>query len=271
MTATARATTLVLALTVPLGCGASQPAAPPDEPIGDAVTVADVTDGDSFESADGTRFRLQGLNAPDAGECLAEEAADRLAELLDSTDAAVVDAGTDHFGRTLVYVHVAGATVNELLVGEGLALAIHTDPPGRLHRQLFDAQSAAQRNGSGLWEPRACGGGAGHEMAIVEVRGDPPGPDHDALDREYVVIENQTGDTIDLTGWTLRDESTQNRFEFPTGTVLEPSETVTVTSGGGPLGFGLDGPVWNNTGDTAYLIDDRGGIAAWSLVEDAPR
>lgn len=92
-------------------------------------------------------------------------------------------------------------------------------------------------------------------VVITSILFDPPGPD---VDGEYVLIENQGGSPVDMTGWTLRDEA-DNTFTFPTFT-LSPGASVRVWTRSGSntatdLYWGRALPVWNNTGDTAYLRD----------------
>ncbi len=79
---------------------------------------------------------------------------------------------------------------------------------------------------------------------------------------EYVEIE---GYGFILTGWTLKDETEKNVYSFPEDFVI--SGTVRVHTGTGnrtttDLYWGRNCPansfqcVWNNDGDTAYLIDN---------------
>ena len=95
---------------------------------------------------------------------------------------------------------------------------------------------------------------------------DPPGPDEDDLNGEWVLLGNLGDQDADLTGWVLRDESSQHRYRFPAGTILHPGEQVTVHTGRGvdaygDLYWGKDGAVWNNGGDTAILLDPQGNVA----------
>ncbi|MGH9042248.1 MAG: lamin tail domain-containing protein, partial [Acidimicrobiia bacterium] len=66
----------------------------------------------------------------------------------------------------------------------------------------------------------------------------------------------------DMTGWTIHDDGTKHTFTFPSGYTLAPGAAVTVKSGGppGPGELAWTGAsVWNNDGDTAYLVDGGGG------------
>src|SRR5690606_32926952 len=156
---------------------------PPDA---ETVRPDHVVDGDTFE-AGGIRFRLDGINAPDRGECMHEEARDRLEDVLGAT-VALAATGTDQFGRTLARVHADGLWVNLDMVSAGLALASGGDDV------LLRAEDEAFRNRVGLWAVDACG--AEGEIPAIAVEPafsvfDPPGPDEDVLGEEQVVLRNE--------------------------------------------------------------------------------
>jgi micrococcal nuclease len=224
-----------------------------------------VEDGDSLVATiDGVeeRVRLAGINAPERGECGGSEARALLAELLGDGPLRLetADPSRDRYGRLLAHVFAGEELANEALVAAGLAFAITSEGP--YTARIFEAEERAIASGLGMWSPEACGGGPVAPVSIVVIEWDPPGPDDEALDQEYVVIE--AGAAVDLSGWVLRDESTSNRFVFPAGTRLGAGEQVTVVSGCAPppgaLGWCSDRAVWNNTGDTAFLVDPAGRV-----------
>jgi len=82
---------------------------------------------------------------------------------------------------------------------------------------------------------------------------------------EYVVVENAGSGSVDVTDWTLSDE-TAKTFTFP-ATTLAAGETVAVTTNETPgdatpsvdYTYNWDeGNVWNGGGDTATLADADG-------------
>ncbi|MGH7424583.1 MAG: lamin tail domain-containing protein, partial [Candidatus Methylomirabilales bacterium] len=82
---------------------------------------------------------------------------------------------------------------------------------------------------------------------------------------ERVTITNTAAAAIDLTGWSIHDEGTKHTFNFPAGYRLDAGASVTVRSGGpaepGELAW-TGASVWNNDGDTAYLVTPAGAVAS---------
>lgn len=118
------------------------------------------------------------------------------------------------------------------------------------------------------------------------------GPDID----EWVTIANRTGNPVDLTGWKLDsadgggDTSIGQTYHFPNGCILPPGGKIYIHSG--PIVSGststpcnqmridlyprfknpegaadgwwdgvaeIENTVWNNNGDTGWLLQFRGG------------
>ncbi|MEM8862133.1 MAG: phospholipase D-like domain-containing protein [Chloroflexota bacterium] len=87
-------------------------------------------------------------------------------------------------------------------------------------------------------------------------------PDGDDVENELVEITNSGDLAADMMGYVLQDE-TGNTYTFPTFT-LEPASTVTVwvkvgTDNMTNLFWGRGGSVWNNSGDTAFILDEVDG------------
>ncbi len=230
------------------------------------VEVVRVDDGDSlrvvFEGSE-ERVRLLGINAPERDECLGDESRQSLAELVGNEAVLGLEPDRrDQFGRLLAHVFADDMYVNRHQVSAGLAIAF--SDPSAFQEELIDAEELAERDRVGMWSADACGGGPLPEaLEIVWIEANPPGPDEDALDDEIVAITN-SGDTADLSGFVLRDESTANRFVFPEGTTIQPKETIEVVSGCNPppgaIAWCSEGPIWNNGGDSALLLDPSGRV-----------
>jgi competence protein ComEC len=106
------------------------------------------------------------------------------------------------------------------------------------------------------------GDGASGRLAVAGINADAEGDDRENLNGEYVVLENTGEESLELSGWQLR-EGAGRTYTFPDGFSLGPGERVTVYTGSGTdtdseLYWGQDGPVWNNGGDTLTVIDAEG-------------
>ena len=79
---------------------------------------------------------------------------------------------------------------------------------------------------------------------------------------EYALIRNHDDVTIHLKGWQVKDES-GTTFTFPDGVFLLPGASLRLHVAKGlntptDIYWGRTGAVWNNGGDSGYLIDPTG-------------
>jgi endonuclease YncB( thermonuclease family) len=233
---------------------------------GDSAAVIRVLDGDSLLVDFGgteVEVRLLGVNAPERDECFDQEARARLSEL--AGDRVRLTGGDeDRFGRWLRYAYDgAGSHINHQLVIEGMALAVTTDHA--LLDEFKEAEADAFGARRGRWHPDACGPPVPGDLAIVDLEPDAPGRDSANPNGEWIEIENHGAAAVDLTGWSLQDESSSHRFAFPGGFELGPGAGVRILSGcGDPDSTTLfwcdEDPVWTNSGDTAYLLEPSGNV-----------
>ena len=80
---------------------------------------------------------------------------------------------------------------------------------------------------------------------------------------EYVEIQNEGAQAVQLQGWSLSDES-NHIFTFP-ASVMQPTQICRVyTNEDHPewcgFNYGSGDAIWNNSGDTATLRDGQGNI-----------
>jgi hypothetical protein len=82
---------------------------------------------------------------------------------------------------------------------------------------------------------------------------------------EAVTVRNGGSSPADLTGWSIHDQGANFTYRFPAGYTLAPGASVTVRSAGaagpGELHW-TNSSVWNNTGDTAHLVNAGGAVAS---------
>ena len=245
-----------------------------------AITITRVSDGDSVraDSAEGDlEIRLLGINAPEQDECFGSEAETALETLLNGADVTLHPwpGETDDFGRQLGFLVADDVFVNLALIETGHVVARAQSNHG-FDREFEDAEMSASNRSAGLWAPDACGTPTNAELRIVEVFEDAPGDDRQNPNGEYVIIVNDGSATVDLNGWAIRDESTRHRFSFPDMTAPAGIEIV-IRTGCGDNSFDTDPvevfwcdpepPVWNNGGDTAFLLDPNGAIADNYVVQ----
>jgi micrococcal nuclease len=125
------------------------------------VEVASVTDGDTIRvlMPDGTNepVRLIGIDAPEDGSLLDQEATSYMEELVLGKDVRmVIDVSDrDRFDRLLRYIYVGDLFVNEEMVRVGLAIAKRYEPDTAMASVLEAAQGGAESAALGLFSPEA--------------------------------------------------------------------------------------------------------------------
>lgn len=115
--------------------------------------VERVVDGDTVALADGRRVRLLGINTPEKGEPLYEEAAATLRELVQGQEVTLEfdEERKDQYDRTLAYLFKGELFVNGELVRRGLAYCF-TWAPNTAHEDDFiSLQRDARAARRGLW------------------------------------------------------------------------------------------------------------------------
>lgn len=237
-----------------------------------SARVLRLADGDSFEItwSDGDdagnvdELRLLGINAPELDACFGDAARGVLEVLTLDRQLLVELVDRDEFGRGLANVWADGAFVNARMVELGAALAISDGGP---HAELLsELQTAASAAAVGLWDPTFCGPSEASMLRIAHIESDAPGPDNENPNGEWIEIVNDGDVAVELRGWTIRDESTRHRYAFPEAFALGAGASVLVYSGCGADTaaelYWCDGdPVWNNGGDTGFLVDPDGSFA----------
>lgn len=119
------------------------------------VGRATVVDGDTLDLG-GVRVRLYGIDAPESSQTCTDargqtyrcgaEAANRLAAFLGQRTVSCEVHDTDRYGRKVAVCSVGGQSVNEWLVGNGLAVAYV-----EYSREYVAAEQAARAAKMGIW------------------------------------------------------------------------------------------------------------------------
>ena len=241
----------------PTAALASAPA-PRQPPAGQAARVVQVIDGDTLDVVvEGVEHtvRLLGIDAPELDDtggqaALAEQAREALVAL--AGDGAVILIADveplDDTGRLLRHVMRADVVLSVELARQGWVRSCEYAPSALFRDAIAEAQQVARAAARGRWAPPV----AGLAMTVDKTA-------------ETVVISNNGGAPLDLSGWRLVSLRGAQAVEIPAGTVLDPGATLTVASGSsqGDIAFGQR-HVWHNEyRDSAELRRPDGRVALY--------
>ena len=94
------------------------------------------------------------------------------------------------------------------------------------------------------------------------------GDDNYNLNDKYITLKNKCSYSIDMTGWTIKDETASHLYTIPSFTFQGGSTfnlfTGTGTNTNSALYWGRTtgnyAAIWNNGGDTLFLRDNNGNL-----------
>jgi len=217
-----------------------------------------VIDGDTLVvTLDGGEHtvRLLGIDAPELGDAggqaaLAEQATAALATLVGDGAVTLISGAepNDDGGRLLRHVARGDLVFSVELARQGWVRAHEYTPNTLLYGAIADAQREARAAARGLWAPPV----PGLAMVVDKVA-------------ETVVIANDGGAPVDLSGWRVASLRGPQSVELPAGTVLQPGTSLTVASGSsqGDVAFSQR-HVWHNERpDSAELRRPDGRTALY--------
>ena len=98
------------------------------------AVVVRVIDGDTIVLSTGERVRYIGIDTPERGDRGFDAATARNTALVEGKTVTLdicEETPKDRFGRTLAYVIVGTTVINEVLLSEGYAAALHIPPCGK--------------------------------------------------------------------------------------------------------------------------------------------
>jgi len=223
--------------------------------------VTRVIDGDTIAvTYQGTTesVRLIGIDTPETGENFASEATAALRGLVDgqTVDLEFDVDRRDQYDRLLAYVWVGSTMANEEMVRKGLA-TLYTVPPNvKYGSRLQSALADAKGNNRGMW-----GSSSQSPLEVTSIHANAAGNDHNNLNDEYIDFLVTVSGT--LAGYTVEDE-TGHRYDFP-DRVFNSGDTFRLHTGFGTdsqnhLYWGSGSAIWNNSGDTIYVLDSGGHV-----------
>lgn len=274
---------IVLLLLLGLGAGAAQRA--PIGPLYGPVPVSAVLDGDTLEVASNVgprRVRLIGVDAPELGQpsplaaAFGVPAALALRGLLpvDHLVWLELDLGLeDVYGRLLAYAYVADAEgdwilgevrarqLNLAMVEAGWATSLLVPPNQRYADLYLAAEEAARAAERGMWGAEPPPSGSRLDLAplpegpiVIEcVLYNPTTPNDEA--GEWVGLWLRQ--PLDTRGYRVFDAGSGQSFHLPPG--LQPMGELRVPNPGQG--------VWNNDGDTIYLMLGERMVDRWDYSD----
>lgn len=236
------------------------------------VELLDVVDGDTVVvlSDLGPRtVRLIGIDSPEMNEgapwLIAREALTAIAPVGSIVWIEVGREPEDRYGRLLAYLYLEdpagrwnldgrrGTQVNLAMVEGGWAGTL-TIPPNDDYARLYaSAETTAVTRGLGLWggeAVRAEGRSRGSAVRLHCALVNPSTPNDTGAEWVSVWLDEPN----DTTGYYLWDEGSRSTFRLPSG--VQPAGEIRLVN--------PEQGVWNNSGDTIYLM--RGGdvVDRWS-------
>ncbi|WP_386685109.1 lamin tail domain-containing protein [Loktanella sp. R86503] len=254
------------------------------------ATVTHIVDGDTFDVvwSDGyspppgllDRIRIAGIdtNETSTNEPLAQEAKARLSELIPVGTVVTlqaIDEQSSTLDRPVRHVLVNGENVATILIEEGLGLAASYQFEPSYRDAYFAASGTAQLAGAGLWSLFTLGTGTTADVRIF-VNFDAAGNDADNINDEYIVIQNTSGATLDISNWTIRSSARleEGTLEIPGGVTIAAGGSIRVHVGSGTntaesIYLHQPEPIFNNTGDVVYLRDTGLNIRGTQLWPDS--
>ena len=110
------------------------------------VIVGRVIDGDTFETKDGEKIRILGINTPEKNEPLYPEAKEFLIKEIENKSIEIDIKDSDRYGRTLAHIDK-----NKDLLENGLAYLYYYEKDS-YYNALKKAEESARNSKLGLWK-----------------------------------------------------------------------------------------------------------------------
>ena len=240
------------------------------EPLSTSVIVSYVQDGDTFKLSTGENIRLIGLNAPESGQSCSSEATTKLKEFVLRKEVVLkkdID-DKDQYGRLLRYVYINGTFINLEMVWLGLAHKYEYGSNTKYSSQFEQAENEAKQNKSCLWKTSQESYINDQCIHILNFHFNAAGDDNYNLNDEYIVFGNKCSYSIEMTDWTIKDETASHSYKMPPFTFQSEAMfrlyTGTGTNTNSALYWGKTSgnyaAIWNNGGDTLFLRDSNGNF-----------
>ncbi len=217
------------------------------------VHIDRVIDGDTVVAENET-IRLLGINTPERGEILYDEAKKFLNDSIFNKSVFLEENGLDRYKRTLAYLNFNGENVNLKLVEEGFANPYFPKGKEKYYDKFFEAWNKCMNENKNL-----CEKSTNNCSSCIALK------DWDTKNEE-LILYNKCTFSCELTNWSIKDEG-RKKFTFP-NFVLESNKEVNIIVGKGNNNNGTlfwtgQTYVWTQTGDSIFLRDEKGKLILW--------
>jgi len=248
----------------------------------ETAIITEIIDGDTIDvriegEADTSRIRIVGIQTMEinlfgtSNDCFADEATQRVEVLTGGVGATVIlrskyPTQRDRFNRLLRHVFTSSGgqeiDLSKKLLEEGLALPLESYNENTYESAYLSIAQNAKKQEINIWSPsNHCSTVADSENVNLKilVHYDANGDDNNNLNDEWVKIRNNSGRSVDISHWWLRD-SALNFFRFPASTIIADNGELIIHGGTGTTTnnvfyWGNNEPIFANSGDSAYLHD----------------
>ena len=233
-----------------------------------------------------------------AVECFGKEASNKAKEILNNSNVRIEaddkSGNRGKYGRLLRYVFLEdGTNFNKLMISEGYAYEYSYDVSYKYQDEFKQAEKEAREAKKGLWANGVCDefNSSKDIIEIDNTKLETPENINQIIEEdisenemgklrityifydgvegkqqpdEYVSIKNIGKDSISMNGYTLEDES--GKTYIFNNVSLNSSDTVKIFTGCGTNSSNVlywcytKTAIWNNSGDTAFLKDDKGSL-----------
>lgn len=225
-----------------------------------------IIDGDTIEVAVPgglEKVRLIGIDTPEKGQFLFEEAKKRLEELIGGREILLEADETDRdkYDRLLRYVFLNRTElVNTMLVREGLASVLIYPPDRKYEKELIEAETEAMDQNIGIW--KYSGISDVFCIGIFYFRYNAVGDDRNNLNDEYIEFRNKCTYPVEMTDWIIVDRAGHS-YTFPEFIAQSKTKfklhTGTGTDTETELYWNSNTPIWNNGGGDEMKMKKQDG------------
>ena len=244
----------------------------------ESIKVSYIKDGDSIVLDNGEEIRLIGINAPEKGEKCYEEAKEFLEYFVLGKEITLERdvEDKDQYGRLLRYVFIDENNVNYRMIYNGFAHKYKYGSNVKYSFEFEEAENKAKEYEGCLWEKAEENYIEEECFTIMNFHFNAEGDDNYNLNDEYVVLRNKCDYQVDMTDWTIKDNTASHIYYFSQFIISDESLFTLYT------GMGIDtntelywgrqeesyAAIWNNNGgDTLFLRDDMGNLVLTKSYE----